>query len=307
MKLKHTYLSLISLIIFTACSTSNNAIDSIDEKILSRNYTPIIYDSYPSEYFENKTDSRELLESFPFISLSHHIDFKGKFDDIFYDKIPYRYKTAFLADVNFFKLLHNSFIYDIIYIQPIWLENFKHISTDMFENICYSYNMSATERKILKWWIKQGGILWVEAGVFATGYENFITDVKKSDKEILDKLQNKAANMNFLGFPLQYSHYRAKKVNLIKIEAQTIIFENLITTEKFKPINTLSLKIKNFAENYFVITGEDFIKDTNGHILASSTHYGKGKIISILPLEFTTRYYDGELLRWKLLFYSLDK
>ncbi len=309
MKSKYCYFLFLFIftILFTGCYTSDKTISILDDRLLSPNYAPIIYNSYPSEYLKDETIGRELLGSFPFISLSYNIDFKGKFNDNFYDKIPYRYKSAFLPDVNFFKLLSNPFLYDFIYIQPIWVENFKRVSNDLFENICYSYNMSSKEREILKWWIKQGGVLWMESGIFATGYENYTTDIKRSDRKILKKLYKKSKNLSFLGKSIKTLHFRAKKIDLVKIDMHNIVFKNLINQKGFEHLDTLSLKIDKFAQNYFVFNSGVLVKDKKGDILASQIKYGKGKVISLLPLDFTTRYYDGELFRWNLLYYGLDK
>jgi len=307
MKNRYFYFLPIFIILFTGCYTSDKTISAIDDRLLSPNYAPIIYNSYPSEYLKDETIGRELLGSFPFISLSHNVDFKGKFNDTFYDKIPYRYKAAFLPDVNFYKLLSNPFLYDFIYIQPIWIENFKRVSNDLFENICYSYNLSAKEREILKWWIKQGGVLWMESGIFATGYENYTTEIKRSDKKILKKLHKKSKNLSFLGHSIRTSHFRAKKIDLVKIDTHEVLFKHLVNHKGFKKLNTLSLQVDKFAQNYFVLDGENLIQDKRGTVLASQMKYGKGKVISLLPLDFTTRYYDGELFRWNLLYYGLDK
>jgi len=42
------------------------------------------------------------------------------------------------------------------------LNKFQRVSNDLFANIGYSYNLSSKEQKILKWWLGQGGILWIE-------------------------------------------------------------------------------------------------------------------------------------------------
>ncbi len=268
---------------------------------------PIIYNSYSSDYLKDETNGRELINDFPFISLFPIIEFRGKFSNKFYDKIPYRWKASFLENVDFFRLVNNPFLYDFIYIQPIWLENFTRISSDLFENICYSYNMSNKEKEILKSWIKQGGILWVESGLFATGYETFTTRVDKSDEEILKELAKKSSNMNFLNFDLLTYHYAAKKIDLMKIKPKESVFTNLNQHKEFKNINSLLLNVDNFIENYFILNGKTLMQDKNGNIIASYVDYGDGKIVSLLPINFTRRYYDGELFRWKLLFYFLDK
>jgi len=41
--------------------------------------------------------------------------------------------------------------------------------------------------------------------------------------------------------------------------------------------------------------------------LVSFVQYGKGGVVFLRPFEFQDKRFDGELLRWKLLFYFLEK
>jgi hypothetical protein len=122
---------------------------------------------------EMKNKGRVLLHEFPFVSNTPIINFKGKFSDKFYKQQKYIYTFAKLKNVNFLRLKNNPALYNFIYVLPIWVGDFKRVSDDLFTDIAFSSGLTIGEEEILKWWMAQGGILWIENGIYATRYDAF--------------------------------------------------------------------------------------------------------------------------------------
>lgn len=297
-------LTFVIVLIF-GCTPHDPVIDVIDKRLLTSEKVTI-YNSDLNDILKRENNSRALLDHFPFISNNPIIDFHGKFSDPFYDKIPYRWKAAALQDVDFWKLKNNPFMLDFIYVLPMWTDKSKRISNDFFSNIAYTYNLSNHDKDVLKWWIKQGGYMWLELGIFATGYETYQRDVIKSNKAIVATLKAKSKNMHFLKYGLKRRFFMADRVDIIKTKPKTIRVKATKTDPYFSAIKNIGFTVDNFIESYFVLRGTPLINDQYGHTWASYVDHGDGKIVSLYPFEYTNRSADGELLRWKLLMFCLQ-
>jgi hypothetical protein len=167
---------------------------------------------------------------------------------------------------------------DIIYTKSIWINQYKQISDDIFVNLCYAHKLSLNQQKVLLEWIKQGGILWIENGLYATGDE-------------LDIIKIKSQNLKFLNFKVsQYTFENSKQ----------IIFKDIKSITHLHDIKSLQLTLNKKRQINYILKGTNLLSSAD-KILLSLNKYGKGKIVSLLPFEYTSLYQDGELLRWKLL------
>ena len=244
------------------------------------------------------------LHEFPFISSNAVLDFRGNFPVEFYQSFDFNVKAKNLKDVNFWNLRDYPFSLDVIYVKPIWLENFKYVSKDLFENICYSYNISKREQEILKWWIKNGGIFWVESGIYATGFENIHRDGTINLKAIKRRVYKLTNGLHFLEFPVKTSVYLQKSKELTTYRENIVTFNRLRIRDNFlKSVKVLQIKLNHPIEALFSISYKPVIRDGAGRPLLSITPYAGGKIIFLFPFEYVDSYKDGELLRWKLLEY----
>jgi len=266
-----------------------------------------VYDITSNDLSPDKQNPREQLKHFPFISSKPIIDFKGKFPDAFYQMNPYRFQAENIANVDFWKLRQQPYALDFIYVTPMWIKSFQRVSNDLFENIGYTYNLSKKEQEILKWWIKQGGVLWCEMGVYTTLYDTFKKDGTISAELAYNILKKKAYGLKFLDKPVTTYMVRGKRIDYVVYVNQEKSFATQASNAFFKDIHHLCLESKNYIDLYYIIKGDVLLKDKSGKPLVTSVKMGKGLIISLLPFDFEKTTCDGELLRWKLLYYSLDK
>lgn len=278
----------------------------LDKKILSPESVEV-YDVSVDNIWPNINNGRKLLKQFPFVSYKPILDFNGKFSYQFYDKIDYRYKAAPLKDVDFWKLRTNPFLEDFIYVLPTWANEFKRISNDLFEDIGYSYNLSSKEQEILKWWISQGGILWIEGGIYSTRYDTFKKSGEIDEKAITQKLITKCKNLTFLNHKVKTYLYKSKKIDFINYKPLKISYKVYSQINYFKDIKNLQIVTDNFLSADFMPVGDYLLKSTNNKPLVSFIRYGKGGVVFLRPFEFQDKRYDGELLRWKLLHFLLNK
>ena len=299
-----TYTILIVFLFITGCSTQYEK--SLGKKILSPESVEV-YDIYVENIYAQPNNRIRLLQKFPFISNQPVLDFHGKFSDEFYDKLDYRYKAAPLKDVDFWKLRTNPFIEDFIYVLPIWVNKFQRVSNDLFENIGYSYNLSHKEQEILKWWIGEGGIFWIEGGIYSTRYDTFKRNGEIASKQINQKIIQNSKNLHFFDKKVKTYIYQSKRIDLINYLPLKITFKTDTTLNYFQDIKKLKIQTQNYLSADFLVQTESLVKSKDNKVLVSFVPYGKGGVVFVRPFEFKDKRFDGELLRWKLLYFLLNK
>lgn len=301
-------LSILVLVLFilfsNGCATKNETI--LKDKILTPESVEV-YDVNINNVYTKPDNRTLLLKKFPFISNQPVFDFYGKFSDQFYDKLDYRYKSAALKDVDFWKLRTNPFVEDFIYVLPTWANKFQRVSNDLFQNIGYSYNLSSKEQEILKWWIGEGGILWIEGGIYSTRYDTFKKNGEIDSKAITKKIVSKSKNMNFFNKNVSTYIYKSTRLDHINYVPLKLKFSTGSDIEYFKDIKSLQIQTKNFLSADFLPKGKYLLFSKKNRPLVSFVPYGKGGVVFIRPFEFKNKRYDGELLRWKLVYYLLNK
>ena len=269
-------ISLFIGIFFIGCSLDNTKLDKkLDKQILTPEEVQI-YDVSVDNIMPTIHNGKKLLKDFPFVSNVLIIDFNGKFSYQFYDKIDYRYKYSPLNKVDFWKLRTNPFLYDFIYVLPIWVENFKRVSNDLFKDIGYTYNLSLKEQEILKWWIKQGGILWIESGVYSTRYDSFKRNGEIDEEGITKKIRKKTKNLHFFDNKVYTYMYKAKRMDFVNYEPMSIKFDTQSKYPYFKDIKKLKIQNMNYLSVYLLPKADYLLQDKNGKPLVSFIRYGKG-------------------------------
>jgi len=296
---------LLSLILLVSgCATKNENV--LEKKILSPESVEI-YDIAVDNVWHKINNGRVLLKDFPFVSYKPILDFNGKFSNQFYDKIDYRYKFAPLKDVDFWKLRTNPFLEDFIYVLPTWANEFKRVSNDLFSNIGYSYNLSSKEQEILKWWIGEGGILWIEGGIYSTRYDTFKKNGEIDSKAINAKITRKSQNLRFFDRRIKTYIYKSKRVDAINYKTLKLAYKTKSKIAYFYDIKDLQILTDNFLTADFMPKGDYLLESTKGKPLVSFIQYGKGGVVFLRPFEFQDKRYDGELLRWRLIFFLMNK
>jgi len=291
-------------LLISGCATKNQKV--LEKKILSPESVEI-YDVKVDNVWRKINNGRVLLKDFPFVSYKPILDFNGKFSNQFYDKVDYRYKFAPLKDVDFWKLRVNPFIEDFIYVLPTWANEFKRVSNDLFSNIGYSYNLSTKEQEILKWWISQGGILWIEGGIYSTRYDTFKRNGQIDEKAINAKITKKSKNLKFFNRRVKTFVYKSKRVDAINYDTLKLPYKTKSKIAYFYDIRDLQILTDNFLTADFMPKGDYLLESKKGKPLVSFIQYGKGGVLFLRPFEFQDKRYDGELLRWKLIFFLMNK
>ncbi len=303
--MKKYIISLIGLILFLGgCASKNEVIT--EKKILSPESVEI-YDISVDNFWKNVNNGRKLLKDFPFVSYKPIVGFKGKFSNQFYSKIDYRYKFDNIKDVDFWKLRTNPFAEDFIYVLPMWVNEFKRVSNDLFEDIGYTYNLSTKEQEILKWWIGEGGILWIEGGLYSTRYDTFKKNGEIDKVAINNKIRQKSANLKFFDRRVHTYVYKSKRVDSINYEPLELNYKTKSKYSYFRDIKNLQIKTDNFLTANFIPKGDYLLESLKNKPLVSFIRYGKGGIIFLRPFEFQDKRYDGELLRWRLIYWLMNR
>jgi len=295
--------ALLGLLV-VGCSTHQEV--QLEKKIL----TPETVDVYDItvDHVYKKTDNRAiLLKKFPFISNEPILDFDGKFSNQFYDKIHYNYYASHIKDVDFWKLRTNPFSEDFIYVLPTWANKFLHVSNDLFEDIAYSYNLSHKEQDILQWWIGQGGVFWIEGGIYSTRYDTFKRSGYINGKAINKKIHSKSANLHFLDRKVDTYIYKSKKIDQVNYVPLALKFNPKSSISYFSDIKHLKIDTKYYLAADFMARGRTLLQTAKHSPIVTVIPYGRGAVVFIRPFEFKDKRYDGELLRWKLMRYLLDK
>lgn len=298
--------TILLVYFISGCSNRNVNINPEIEKSLLQPETVDIYDINLNRLLDEKFDSREQIKKFPFVSLNPVIDYKGKFSNQFYDLKPYKVRAQRIDEVDFWKLQNNPYMIDFIYVLPVWVESFKRISNDLYQNIGYTYNLSLKEQEILKWWIEQGGVLWMETGIYTTLYDSYNKSGVINAKKAKKLLYEKSKNLSFLDKNLHLIKYESVKVDYINFKNREIELNVLSDYSWLNDINKLKIVVSNYAEHYFVPDGKVLLRAENGIPLITENQIGKGMIISMLPFTYNDTRFDGELLRWKVMEYALN-
>lgn len=221
-KIVASIFAIFLMIFLSACSNRNVNINPEIEKSLLQPETVDIYDIDINKLVVGKEDSREQIKNFPFVSLNPVLDYRGKFSDQYYDLKPYKIRAQRIDEVDFWKLQNNPYMIDFIYVLPIWVDNFKKVSNDLYQNIGYTYNLSVKEQEILKWWVEQGGVLWLESGIYTTLYDSYNKSGVTSSSKAKKILSKKSENLNFMDRNLHVIKYQAEKVDYINYKKERL-------------------------------------------------------------------------------------
>lgn len=245
--------------------------------------------------------SKNIFQEFPFILGDYEI--RGKFSDKFYDNLHFVYTARPIEKVDFWRLQKEPKSIDFIYVSPVWIRDFKKVSSNLFEDLCYSYNISKQEQDILKQWVAKGGVLWLESGTYSTKYDIFNRRGEIATAKINRLIRQSLQGVRFWDRPIKHYLFASHDLDPINYVPSSYIFQVDSNRSIFKDIKRLKIDIQNYLQNNFVVLAKPLVVDTKGRPLVTLMKYGKGYVVSLLPFEYKDVYYDGELLRWELLFY----
>jgi hypothetical protein len=277
--MRHVLVSLFGLFMIIGCGSKEVEIPDIDERLIQKD-KEYIYDIKMQDIVQNLNIKPKIFEQFPFIIKNLPSDFNGHYPPDFYKNKMMTLKSLRMDKVDFWTLKNNPKKLDIIYTKEILLDRYKKVSKDLFTNLCYAHNLTKEEQKILLSWLENGGVLWLEGGLYKidNGVSSFFNDEK----------------LTFLGKKV-YQH-------IIKADRykKHIVYNKLANHDFFKDIKSLQIDLKKYEKVCFLIDGVTVVSSSDKK-LVNISRYGKGLIVSMLPFEYTTLYRDGELLRWNIL------
>ncbi len=293
--MKKFLISFLLLLMIAGCASHTN----LDTQVQKEEKIQIITTTVSTPIVQEK--SKNIFQEFPFVLGEY--DVRGKFSDKFYDNLHFVYTARPIQKVDFWRLQKEPKSIDFIYISPVWIRDFKKVSSDLLEDLCYSYNISKQEQNILRQWVKRGGILWVESGTYSTKYDIFNKCGEIATAKINRLIRQSLQDLKFWDHSIRSYLFASKDLDPINYVPTTKSFVVDSNRSIFKDIKRLKIEIRNYLQNNFVILGKSLVMDTKGRPLVTLMKYGEGYVVSLLPFEYKDVYYDGELLRWELLFY----
>ncbi len=276
--MKQIIFGMFIALLLLGCSQNRVKVSDIDiDKTLIAQDKSYIYDIKMQDIASDLKVHKSPLEQFPFIH-NKQAHLKGHFSPEFYAEHNYGLKAQQMDKVNFWELQKNPQALDIIYTKDILLENYKNISQDIFTNLCYAHGLSKLEQDILRQWIQNGGVLWVESSLYSIDPIRSLDHGLKTDK--------------FLGKEVRF-------VNIPQTQ-KSRVYNTTNNKPYFDSIHSLELYKKRYSQICMIVDGDSLVA-TPDETVVSMSRYGEGMIISLLPFEYEKLYRDGELLRWKLL------
>lgn len=297
---------IIIILFLISCAPTTKLSESEILSTTTRQEETTIFNIPDSKITREIKDTKpDLLRGFPFISYIPISDFKGKFPPEFYSSIKIKFEAQNIKNVDYWNLRNNNHLYDIIYIQPIWIGEYIFKENDYIYNIAHSFNISKEQINILENWIKEGGTLWLESALFISSYDfkfNNFNDEKL--KEFIQKLKS----LTLFGNKINVIPFIAKKIDEFNTEKLLIEItpeKDYLLDDMRNDINKLLLEQNDYVGLYITVVGNPLIKSEE-NIFASYVEHGKGKIITIAPFDFKNVYYDGEIFRIHLLSWAMN-
>ncbi len=180
---------------------------------------------------------------------------------------------------------------------------------DLLKNLALSHNLSEGQVKVLEDWVEGGGILWIESAVFVSSYDY---SLNRLDQKKIEHLIERLRAQKLFGHPMRSHVLRAKRIdefNMEKVQKEIRPDGVGIPTTAAQDdmtIRRLLLEQTDYVGIYLSVDGTPILRDASG-VYASYINHGKGKVITLAPLDFRNSYYDGELFRLSLLLWALDE
>ncbi len=275
--MKKMFIASVAVFLLLGCTQKNLDISDVEKELQAEDKT-VIYDIKMQDISQTLEASISKFSKFPFISEAVRSDFKGHYSPEFYAKHSVSLHAQRMDRVDYWSLQKDFKSLDVIYTKAIWINQYKQVSNDVFVNLSYAHKLSTKEQKVLRDWIAQGGVLWIENGLYATGNELSVPALKSE-------------NLKFLNFQVSPCTYDNTK---------EFVFTDMKSIAQLHPLKSLELLVTKRKQIHYILKGKVLVSSSKNP-LVSLNEYGKGKIFSLLPFEYTSLYRDGEFLRWKLL------
>ncbi|MGA9046576.1 hypothetical protein [Sulfuricurvum sp.] len=296
---------IAAMIMFTGCASKNNTLEDLKTELM--NDKPIAVYSVPASgiYSPDKWIDRTVLREFPFIAPVSPFDFQGKFQSNFYDELKVSWKAVSLDKVDWNALSQNPAYYDIIYIQSVGIADSGVMADDFMTNIAKAYNIAPSKIGNLKQWIEKGGVLWSEAGIRASRFETFYPYGGINDAKTISLFSREHGTL--FGLPLRYRVMKSNSVDMVNYTTQSVALKAHPSATQIKGVSKVTFEPTSFIESYPILQSNTLLMDERGVNYASYGVLGKGMIVTTVPTIYWHADDDGELYRWKLLSWILQR
>jgi hypothetical protein len=305
---KLAYLLLIPLVLAATMSCSAKNEYTVGDNLKEPNEVHVFTVPLNSLDRELADGSSSVVKGFPFISFQSAKNFRGKFPREFYTPMEGKWKAESIREVDFWRLQKEPSLHDVIYMGPLWFQEFRKKGDDLLENIAYSFNISKEQLAVLDGWIRNGGILWLEPGLYISTYDYRLN---RYDDKKLGELVRSLQRMKLYKKGVSVQVLRAEKTDDLHLEN---LRHELEFMEGEKPgevdevnakVRSLLLEQSDYIGVYLAVDGVPLIKNKK-KLYASYLRVGKGMIITTAPFDFKSSYHDGEIFRLALLNWALD-
>lgn len=296
---------ILSMMIFVGCATKESNLDDLKKELL--NEKPIAIFSVPVTgiYVPDKWIDRKVLKEFPFTSSVSPFDCQGKFHDNFYQELKSSWSAVSLDKVDWDAFSKNPDMYTIITIGSIGIAEGGGIADDFMVNIAKAYNIAPSKMENLKVWIEKGGILWSEAGVRASRFETFYPYGSINDAKTRTLFSKERGTI--FGLSVRYRTLKSSSVDMVNYETVSLTLKAPPSVSQLHGVSKVNFQSTSFIESYPILQANPLLIDNQGTSYASYATLGKGIIITMVPTIYWHADDDGELYRWKLLSWVLQR
>ena len=220
----------------------------------------------------------------------------GKFSLRFYQKLKAHPAVASLAEVDIWDLRDHPRRYDVITIGPAPVRQFSG-KMELLDQLAATHGLSKEKAQVLTNWVKSGGVVWIEFGVFIQGYEW----IENDNVKLLPALPD-LKSFTIFGFSTRSYAFEAVRRGAFAVELAVFSLRNEAEHEATADIKSLKLVQSDLKAIYTTIDGDPgkpLIREGD-RVYATVAPLGQGKVVSTLPFDEWDAGTDGEKFRINL-------
>jgi hypothetical protein len=219
----------------------------------------------------------------------------GKFSLRFYQKLRARLRVAPLAKVDIWELRHHPRKYDIVSIGPVSYQQYSG-RKELLGDLAKTHGLTKEKGEVFMSWVKTGGVVWIQFGIFVQGHEWIRSNAKKLPPP------PDLNGFTIFGLPTHTFVFEARRRGAFSIEPKVYSFHNEAHHEAMADVKTLKLVQSDLKTIYPIIDadqGKALVLEGE-QVYATVIELGQGKIISTLPFDKWDVESDGEKYRINL-------
>jgi hypothetical protein len=204
--------------------------------------------------------------------------------------------VAPLAAVDVWDLRDHPRRHDILTVGPVPVTDYDG-SRELLDQLASTHGLTRDKAAVLTSWIRAGGVLWVEFGVFVQGHEW----VRRSSGDRLRAPD--LSGFTVFGLPTRPVTFEARRAGAFAIEPVVAIVRNEPRHPATADIATLRVVQAELEAVYPVVEpvppADALVRD-GGRVYATIVPLGDGWIVSGVPFDASDPGSDGEKYRINL-------